>query len=80
LKQEIASAKDGRRGDITRSNNDFVFLREQDFGVVPEYVLHIIPKRQEKGLLLGDVWVDAKDFPHPPDRWSSGQESLDLAR
>jgi hypothetical protein len=33
-----------------------VFLREQDFGVVPEYVLHIIPKRKEKGLLLGDIW------------------------
>jgi hypothetical protein len=24
------------------------------------YALHIIPKRQEKGLLLGDIWVDAK--------------------
>jgi len=62
LKQEIDSAKDGRRGDITRSNYDFAFLREQNFGVVPEYVLHIIPKRKEKGLLLGDIWVDAKTF------------------
>ena len=62
LKQEIDSAKDGHRGDITRSNYDFVFLREQNFGLVPEYVLHIIPKRKEKGLLLGDIWVDAKTF------------------
>jgi hypothetical protein len=62
LKQEIDSAKDGHRGDITRSNYDFAFLREQNFGVVPEYVLHIIPKRKEKGLLLGDIWVDAKTF------------------
>jgi hypothetical protein len=30
--------------------------------VVPEYVLHIIPKRKEKGLLLGDIWVDAKTY------------------
>jgi hypothetical protein len=62
LKQEIDSAKDGHRGDITRANYDFAFLREQNFGVVPEYVLHIIPKRKEKGLLLGDIWVDAKTF------------------
>ena len=62
LKQEIDSAKDGHRGDITRSNYDFTFLRQQSFGVVPEYVLHIIPKRKERGLLLGDIWVDAKTF------------------
>jgi hypothetical protein len=57
LDQEIVSAKEGHRGDISRSNYDFVILREQDFGVVPEYVLRIIPKRKEKGLLLGDIWV-----------------------
>ncbi|MGA9473012.1 MAG: hypothetical protein WBV36_11150 [Terriglobales bacterium] len=62
LEQEVASAKDGHRGDINRSNYDFVFLREQDFGVVPEYVLHMVPKRKEKGLLLGDIWVDAKTY------------------
>ena len=62
LKQEIDSANDGHRGDITRSNYDFAFIREQNFGVVPEYVLHIIPKRKERGLILGDIWVDAKTF------------------
>jgi hypothetical protein len=62
LEQEIASAKEGHRGDISRSNYDFAFVREQDFGAVPEYVLHIIPKRKEKGLLLGDIWVDAKTY------------------
>ena len=62
LKQEVDSARDGHRGDITRSNYDFSFLREQNLGEVPEYVLHIIPKRKEKGLLLGDIWVDAKTF------------------
>jgi hypothetical protein len=62
LDQEIASAKQGHKGEINRSNYDFVFLREQNFGVVPEYVLHIIPKRKEKGLLLGEIWVDAKSY------------------
>jgi hypothetical protein len=62
LEQEIASAKQSHKGDISRSNYDFVFLREQNLGAVPEYVLHIIPKRKEKGLLLGDIWVDAKTY------------------
>ena len=60
LEEEVASAKEGHQRDISRANYNFVFLREQNFGVVPEYVLHIIPKRKEKGLLLGDIWVDAK--------------------
>ncbi len=25
-------------------------------------MLHIIPKRKEKGLLLGDIWVDAQTY------------------
>jgi hypothetical protein len=62
LQQEIASAKAGHKGTISRSNYDFVFLRDQNFGAVPEYVLHIIPKRKEKGLLLGDIWVDAQTY------------------
>jgi hypothetical protein len=62
LEQEVASATDGHQRDISRANYNFVFLREQDFGVIPEYVLHIIPKRKEKGLLIGDIWVDAKTY------------------
>jgi hypothetical protein len=62
LEQEIASAKAGHKGAISRSNYDFAFLREQNFGAVPEYVLHIIPKRKEKGLLFGEIWVDAQTY------------------
>ncbi len=62
LEQEIASAKSGRKGDINRSNYDFVFVAEQNFGDAPEYILHIIPKRKEAGLFLGDIWVDAKTY------------------
>ena len=62
LEQEVVSAKEVHQGDVSRMNYDFVFLREQNFGAVPEYVLHIIPKRKEKGLLLGDIWVDAKTY------------------
>jgi hypothetical protein len=62
LEQEVESAKAGHKGDISRSNYDFVFLAEQNFGTAPEYILHIIPKRKETGLFLGDIWVDAKTY------------------
>ncbi len=62
LEQEVLSAKEGHQRGVNRSNYNFVFLREQNFGGVSEYVLHIIPKRKEKGLLLGDIWVDAKTY------------------
>ena len=62
LEQEIASTWEGHKADISRSNYDFVFLRGQNFTGVLEYVLHIIPKRKAKGLLLGDIWVDAKTY------------------
>jgi hypothetical protein len=30
--------------------------------VVPEYVLRIVPKRKDKYLLRGQIWVDANTF------------------
>jgi hypothetical protein len=47
---------------ISRSNYDFVFLRRENFGIVPEYVLRILPKRKTKFLLRGQIWVDANTF------------------
>jgi hypothetical protein len=62
LEQETAPAREGGNRDINRTNYDFVFLRQEDFGFIPEYVLHIVPKRRQKGLILGQIWVDAKTF------------------
>lgn len=62
LDRETDSAKKGRGGEISRANYDFVFLRRENFGVVPEYVLGIVPKRKDKLLLLGEIWVDASTF------------------
>jgi hypothetical protein len=41
---------------------DFVFLRQEEFGLVPEYVLRIVPKRKDKYLLRGQIWVDTSTF------------------
>jgi hypothetical protein len=62
LEQETEPVREGHDRDINRTNYDFVFIREEDFGLIPEYVLHIVPKRKERGLLLGHIWVDAKTF------------------
>ena len=62
LDRETESAKKGLGSEITRTNYDFVFLRQENFGVVPEYVLRIVPKRKDKYLLRGQIWVDASTF------------------
>ncbi len=62
LEQETEPATERDNRDISRKNYDFVFLRQENFGLVPEYVFRIIPKRKEKGLLLGHIWVDEKTF------------------
>jgi hypothetical protein len=62
LDGETESSHQKHSREISRANYDFVLLRRQDFGVVPEYVLGIFPKRKEKYLLLGQIWVDASTF------------------
>ena len=62
LDRETEPPKSGHGNEINRTNYDFVFLRRENFGVVPEYVLWIVPKRNEKNLLRGQIWVDASSF------------------
>src|SRR5260370_124080 len=62
LDRETESAKKGLGSEITRANYDFVFLRQENFGVVPEYVLRIVPKRKDKYLLRGQIWVDESTY------------------
>jgi len=47
---------------ISRTNYNFAFLRRENFGAIPEYVLLIFPKRKARNLLLGQIWVDANTF------------------
>ncbi len=59
LDQEVEMAVKPKESEISRTNYDFVFLRQENFGASDEYVLGIIPKRKEKYLFRGQVWVDA---------------------
>jgi len=62
LDRETESAKKGLGSEVIRANYDFVFLRQENFGVVPEYVLRIVPKRKDKYLLRGQIWVDESTY------------------
>jgi hypothetical protein len=62
LDRETESAKKGPDSEISRRNYDFAFLGEENVGAVPEYVLRIVPKRRDKYLLYGQLWVDASTY------------------
>lgn len=62
LDGETESTQKEQSSEISRANYNFVLLRRQNFGVVPEYVLGIFPKRRERYLLRGQIWVDASTF------------------
>jgi len=62
LDRETQSARSGQSSEIILRNYDFVFLRRENLGDVLEYVLAILPKRKDKNLLRGQIWVDAKTF------------------
>ena len=62
LDRETEAAKKGRGSEVNRTNYDFVFLRQENFGLIPECVMRIVPKRKEKYLLDGQIWVDASTF------------------
>jgi hypothetical protein len=48
--------------DISHNNYDFAFLQQEKLGDIPTYLLRTIPKRKEKNLLNGLVWVDTRTF------------------
>jgi hypothetical protein len=43
-------------------NYDFVFMREETFMGHRCYVLAIVPKRKDKNLIRGTIWVDANTY------------------
>jgi hypothetical protein len=48
--------------DISQQNYKFALIRQERLAGVLVYLLRIIPKRKEKDLLNGFVWVDTKTF------------------
>ena len=57
-----ASGKDHHDSAITPANYTLELIGEEDVGAYHCYVLHAAPKRPDKYLFAGKVWIDAKDY------------------
>jgi hypothetical protein len=62
LAKETESPKEAQRKEISPENYDFQLVGEERFNGRRCYVLSIQPKRQEKDMLRGKVWVDAESY------------------
>jgi hypothetical protein len=62
LANEVEIAKAYSATDFSTDNYDFRFIREEEVNSQRCYVLELIPKRKDKNLLRGNLWVDANTF------------------
>ncbi len=62
LASEVEIAKDCSSTDFTPVNYDFLFRREENLDNQNCYVLQLLPRRNEKNLLNGNIWVDANTY------------------
>jgi hypothetical protein len=62
LANEVEIAKTYSATDFSSDNYDFRFIRKEDLNSQHCYVLEMIPKRNEKNLLRGNLWVDASTY------------------
>lgn len=62
LESEAEIAKDYAATDLSPRNYDFRFLREEGIGGHHCYVLELHPRRKDKNLVRGTIWVDASTY------------------
>jgi hypothetical protein len=62
LASEVEIAKDYVSTDFSPSNYDFRFIREEGVSGRRCYVLELLPRRKDKNLLRGNIWVDANTY------------------
>lgn len=62
LESESRMASQNAPGAISTGNYDFKLLGEEAIEGQPSYVLQLLPKREEKTLIRGRVWVDKNSY------------------
>jgi len=81
-----AAGKDRHDSSITPANYTFDLLGEQQVGPYRCFVAQAIPKRRDKYLFGGKVWIDVQDYAvvriegHPAKRLSFWIERADFVR
>jgi len=62
LEGEVEVAKDHSSTDISPDNYDFRLIGEEEVSGQRCYVLELLPRRKDKNLLRGNIWVDANTY------------------
>ena len=62
LDHERKASQDHSDVELSSQNYDFAFLRQESRNGAMCYVLQLIPKRKEKNLLKGAMWVDVSTY------------------
>ena len=62
LEHETEIGRNNASTDLSRANYEFHYLREEEMGGRRCHVLEIVPRRSDKSLLRGQIWVDAITF------------------
>jgi hypothetical protein len=62
LASEAEITKDYRSTDVSAANYEFRFIREEEISNQRCYVLELLPKRNDRNLLRGSLWVDATTY------------------
>lgn len=62
LEHETEIGKNNASTDLSPANYDFRYLREEELGGRRCYVLEILPRRNDKSLLRGRIWVDSVTY------------------
>jgi hypothetical protein len=62
LASEAEITKDYASNDFSPGNYDFRFIREEEVSGQHCYVLELLPRRKDKNLLRGTIWVDANTY------------------
>ena len=83
---EAASGKQHHDSSITPANYTFELLGQQQVGPYQCFVVRAIPRRADKYLFEGKVWIDVQDFAivriagHPAKKLSFWIERADFVR
>lgn len=59
---ETSSGREHHDSAITEANYAFTLVGEEDLGPYHCFVLAAVPKRKDKYLFEGKIWIDAADF------------------
>jgi hypothetical protein len=62
LEHETAIVKNYGSTDMSPANYEFRFAGEEELDGHPSYVLGMVPRRQDKTLLRGKIWVDSSTY------------------